>query len=130
MRTQQGQQRSRALARAGAWGVAARLILAIAALATTAILAKSLSREEFGFLATVMTLIGILGASDLGLGLAITTEIAQARGVADTAREDVVVRVGTRALSFLGATILLVGVALTLLTGAYHLVGGCQVSLG
>jgi O-antigen/teichoic acid export membrane protein len=128
--THQGQQRSRALARAGAWGIAAKLILMVAALATTAILAKSLSREEFGFLATVMTLIGILGASDLGLGLAMTTEIAQAHGVADTAREDVVTRVGTRALSVLGATVLLVGVPLAVLTGAYHFVGGDKLASG
>jgi O-antigen/teichoic acid export membrane protein len=125
--THQGQQRSRALARAGRWGVAARLISTAAALATTAILARSLGREEFGFLATVMTLIGILGASDLGLGSAMTTEIAQSRGVADTTREDVVVRVGTRALSVLGATVLLVGVALAVLTGAYRFVGGATL---
>jgi O-antigen/teichoic acid export membrane protein len=126
----QGQLRSRTLAKAGAWGVAARPISMVAALATTAILARSLVREEFGFLATVMTLIGILGASDLGLGSAITTEIAHARGVADTAREDVVVRVGTRALSVLGATVLLVGVALAVLTGAYQLVGGAKLASG
>ena len=125
-----GQQRSRALARAGAWGAAARLIAALTTLATTAILARSLGREEFGFLATVMTLIWILGASDLGLGGAMTTEIAQARGVGDTAREDAVIRVGTRALSVLGATVLVVGVALALLTSAYHLFGGAKLASG
>jgi O-antigen/teichoic acid export membrane protein len=100
----------------------------VAALATTAILARSMRPEEFGFLATAMTLIGILGVSDLGLGSAMTTEIAKARGVADTAREDAVIRVGMRALSVLGVTVLLVGGALAIFTGAYNLVGGAALT--
>jgi O-antigen/teichoic acid export membrane protein len=122
--------RDRALVSSGAWGLGARLVASAAAIATTGILARSLPHTQFGFLVTLMTLVGVLGPTDLGLGSAITSEIARARGAGDGTREELVEIVGWQGLCALGALVLVAVLAVTYLTGAYRFVGARGLSPG
>lgn len=104
-------QRDRAILRGIVATAAVRLVSAAASLITLGIAARSLSKDEFGFVAAIVALWMILTMLDLGLGGTLSTRVAKAHAqddLADMARH---VRDGLYAL---GAT----GLALGVLGGA------------
>ena len=107
-------QRDRAIVRGIAATVAARVLSAAASLGTLAIAGRVLTKNEFGFLASVVALWMILTMLDLGLGGALTTRIAAAFGRDDAAAMSRHARDTLRALTALGVFLAATGSATTL----------------
>lgn len=63
-----GRRRDRSLVFAAAAGVLVKILTNVTTLVTTAVTARGLAPAEFGFLATILSINGILAFADLGIG--------------------------------------------------------------
>lgn len=103
--------RDRAILRGIVATAGTRVVSAGASLLTLGIAARSITKEEFGFVSAVVSLWMILSLIDLGLGGVLTTRVAQAHGRDDPDEMKAHVRDALQALTALGAVIVLVGSA-------------------
>lgn len=108
-------QRDRAIVRGIFATITARVFTAAASLLTLAIASRVLTRNEFGFLASVVALWMILTMLDLGLGGALTTRIATAFARDDADAMSRHSRDTLQALTALGVFLAVAGSATTLI---------------
>jgi len=70
---------------------------------------RALTAEEYGALATLTSLVALLGFADLGIGAAVTTRLAQAQGRDDIEHSSVIISTGLLAASLASLIMLSLG---------------------
>lgn len=104
-----GRMRDRAVVRGIGATAANRVISAGASLVTLGLATRSLSKEEFGFVATVVSIWMILTLLDLGLGATLSTRVAAAHGRDDPDEMQAHIRDALHALAALGLLVAVAG---------------------
>jgi O-antigen/teichoic acid export membrane protein len=103
--------RDAALIHSGMAGIVARIVSALCSVASVALAVNALDVTQFGILATLAALVGIMGFADLGLGQGLLNELTDALARGDQARQRAVVSSASAVLLALGAGVALVGLA-------------------
>jgi O-antigen/teichoic acid export membrane protein len=107
-------RRDRALSASIVSGILAKLVVAIASLASVAITVRTLDNVQFGVIATLSTLTGLMTFADFGIGSGLMTSLAVANGREDKSHARTMVSTAFCGMSALGLTFTLVGIAAAL----------------
>lgn len=123
-------RRDRALIQAAWSGSSVRVLVAVVGAVTVGLAVRSLGDEQYGVVATLATMVGLLGFADFGVGLGLLTMLARAHGEDDPSRMRGVVSSAWAALLGIGAVVTVLFVALALVLPWQDLLGADAVPSG
>jgi O-antigen/teichoic acid export membrane protein len=107
-----------------------RVLQAASSFVTLGIAARSLTRDEFGLLAAMVSMMLILTMLDMGVGSALTNRLAASHGKDDPAELRLHVINGLVAMTAIGAVIAIAGAASTFAVPWHDWMGSGHVSPG